>query len=325
MTFIRFANQNILDWSAQDCVIIALNDTVYLLKNEPEQSFSGQRSSPQSLQSFLSADSQPTSVKASPSGTMVAVGTESGFTKLIDVNKQMEVCYFHCHKERVCCLAFNGEHLFSSGSRDTSIVTCDIRQRSPSVLTFQQHFQEVCSLKWDYFSTYLASGGNDNAVYVWDLRRSQPVRSYQEHRAAVRALCWSPHQFGLLISGGGSGDKSIKYWNVTHVDEGSLCTIMTDSQVCNVVVSSNSNEMLTTHGFNKNQLMLWNISKRERLAVVEAHKKRVLHAALAPNNESIATCAADETLKFWKVFEPKANQKHLNDFDSKEKSHYSVR
>ena len=35
-----------------------------------------------------------------------------------------------------------------------------------------------------------------------------------EHEAAVKALAWSPHQNGLLASGGGSTDKKIKLWNV---------------------------------------------------------------------------------------------------------------
>ena len=251
---------------------------------------------------LTSPDNIPTSVKCSPSGNGIIVGTEKGFMKVFDVERQTETSTVYSHNSRVCCLSFNDENVFTSGSRDTSIVTHDLRLKCPTVLTFQKHTQEVCSLRWDSFSTYLASGGNENAVYVWDLRRSIPIKHFNEHRAAIRALDWSPHQFGLLASGGGNNDKSIKFWNVSSSGEQSVDTLLTDSQVCNIIFSNHSNEMLTTHGFSKNQLMVWNIQKKERFAVIDAHQTRVLHAVYSPDGESVATCSADETLKFWKVF-----------------------
>lgn len=48
--------------------------------------------------------------------------------------------------------------------------------------------------------------------------------------------------------------------------------------------------------------MVWNAEKKERIAILEGHQTRVLHLALSPDGENVATCAADETLKFWKVF-----------------------
>ena len=36
------------------------------------------------------------------------------------------------------------------------------------------------------------------------------------HNAAVKALCWSPHKSNLLVSGGGTTDKTIKFWNTNN-------------------------------------------------------------------------------------------------------------
>lgn len=252
---------------------------------------------------FVSPQSVPTSVKCSPSGQKAVVGTDDGGIRVFDIDQQREVGTLSTHANRVCCLSFNDENVVTSGSQDTLIMTHDLRQQpGSSALVFKHHTQEVCSLAWDGRSTYLASGGNENAVYVWDVRRDIPVKSYREHRAAVRALCWSPHQFGMLLSGGGNIDESVKFWNVIQPGEASSDTLHTGSQVCNIVVSSHSNEMLTTHGFSKNQLMLWNIPKRERFAVLDAHATRVLYCAYGPDGESVATCSADLTLKFWRVF-----------------------
>jgi hypothetical protein len=38
-----------------------------------------------------------------------------------------------------------------------------------------------CGLKWSLDNQYLASGGNDNRLYVWNLHSLQPVQTYSEH------------------------------------------------------------------------------------------------------------------------------------------------
>jgi cell division cycle 20-like protein 1 (cofactor of APC complex) len=59
----------------------------------------------------------------------------------------------------------------------------------------------------------LASGGNDNKLFVWDATATRPTWRFAEHRAAVKAIAWSPHQRGLLASGGGTDDQTIRFWN----------------------------------------------------------------------------------------------------------------
>ena len=76
------------------------------------------------------------------------------------------------------------------------------------------HKQEVCGLKWSYEDQQLASGGNDNKLMVWNVKKlDQPQFKFKNHQAAVKALAWSPHQHGLLVSGGGTADRCIKFWN----------------------------------------------------------------------------------------------------------------
>ena len=75
------------------------------------------------------------------------------------------------------------------------------------------HRQEVCGLKWSPDNQYLASGGNDNKLFVWNSSMTQPVHTFTEHLAAVKAIAWSPHHHGLLASGGGTADRCIRFWN----------------------------------------------------------------------------------------------------------------
>ena len=76
-----------------------------------------------------------------------------------------------------------------------------------------QHHAQVCGLEWSPDDRELASGGNDNQLLVWGNHGVQPQLRFSEHNAAVKAISWSPHQHGLLASGGGTADRCIRFWN----------------------------------------------------------------------------------------------------------------
>ena len=94
---------------------------------------------------------------------------------------------------------------------------------------------KVCGLKWSPDGKYLASGANDNLLNIWPQLQdqmytaSQPLHTFSEHQAAVKALAWCPWQPGVLASGGGTADRCIRIWNI---NSGSLLsTTDTKSQV----------------------------------------------------------------------------------------------
>lgn len=66
----------------------------------------------------------------------------------------------------------------------------------------------------------------------------------------MKALAWSPHQHGLLASGGGTADRCIRFWNTLTGTQ--LDCVETGSQVCNLLFSKNINELTSTHGYSQN-------------------------------------------------------------------------
>ena len=114
------------------------------------------------------------------------------------------------------------------------------------------HTQEVCGVKAHHH--YLATGGNDNYVVIYDIRKTSHYLHEYEHSAAVKALDWA--EPNILISGGGNGDRKIKLWKE---GEGVFKEFDTGSQVCGVIASANSSEILSCQGFSLNQVIIWNM------------------------------------------------------------------
>jgi len=67
-------------------------------------------------------------------------------------------------------MSWMNPNVVSTGSRDYTIKTFDLRCRD-KVTILKRHNQEVCGLKWSPNGIYLASGGNDNIINIWDQRK----------------------------------------------------------------------------------------------------------------------------------------------------------
>ncbi|KAK1790814.1 hypothetical protein P4O66_014668 [Electrophorus voltai] len=283
---------NLVDWSSLNVLSVGLGTCVYL--------WSACTSQVTRLCDLSVEGDSVTSVGWSERGNLVAVGTHKGFVQIWDAAAGKKLSVLEGHTARVGALAWNVDQL-SSGSRDRLILQRDIR--APPLQAerrLQGHRQEVCGLKWSTDHQLLASGGNDNKLLVWNHSSVLPMQQYTEHLAAVKAIAWSPHQHGLLASGGGTADRCIRFWN-TLTGQPLQCTD-TGSQVCNLAWSKHTNELVSTHGYSQNQILVWKYPSLTQVAKLTGHSYRVLYLAMSPDGEAIVTGAGDETLRFWNVF-----------------------
>ncbi len=140
-----------------------------------------------------------------------------------------------------------------------------------------------------------------------------PLARFSQHAAAVKAIGWSPHQHGLLATGGGTADRCIKFWNTLTLEP--IHSIDTGSQVCNLMFSKNSTEIVSTHGYSLNQIIIWKYPSLKKVTTLTGHTFRVLYLAMSPDGQTIVTGAGDETLRFWSVF-PKSKTKSSPMFDA---------
>jgi len=125
------------------------------------------------------------------------------------------------------------------------------------------------------------------------------IFSTHEHKAAIKALAWSPEGGGILASGGGAMDRQIIIWNV--IDGRKLRWIDTGNQICSLLWSITTNELVTTES-GTNTVSLWNASSLDRIAAFPFHRSRVLYSVLMPAGDKVVAAGADSILSFWDLF-----------------------
>ncbi len=280
---------HVLDWSIRDELAVSLGSCVYIydnVKNDISHKYD-----------LSSLSDLGTSVQWHLTSEILAIGTYTGHVQLWDVRRATCVRTVVNHDDRVGTLAWNGENIITSGSRDHSIVHYDKRVKN-LIHSIHKHDGEVCCLKWE--RNKLASGGNDDKLIIWDGFNQTPYNIYSEHNSAVRAIAWSPTISGLIASGGGKNDCSIRVWNTTISSSKSLKRIMTGFQNTNLLWSSKSDEILCTTGAN---IMIWKYPTMRNIAILTGHDGRILYSTSSPCNRFICTGSGlDETLRFWHVF-----------------------
>jgi cell division cycle 20, cofactor of APC complex len=307
---------NLISWSPDNILAVALAHCVYL--------WNASTGEIQHLATIEGDDDYVTSVSwctVPGQSKYLAIGTNSHAIQLWDTEASQVVRTLRGHAGRVASMAWN-QHWLTSGGRDSLILQHDVRAANHLVSRYKAHEQEVCGLKWNDDGTSLASGGNENYLCIWDAamsmsnsrnrnRRSSnhhatdvsPRLILKKHKAAVKALDWCPFNRGLLATGGGTADRTIKLWNSNS--GAMLRSIDTGSQVCSVVWSKHQRELCSSHGFSENQLILWKYGSRSSLTKVKeltGHTARILSLACSPDGSTVVSAAGDESLRFWNVF-----------------------
>ncbi|KAL1459225.1 hypothetical protein WDU94_011232 [Cyamophila willieti] len=303
---------NLIDWSHFNVLAVALGSSIYLWNADTG-----------AIDHLMDLENNESvcSVAWIQEGFMLGVGTSLGTVQLWDVSAKKKCRTMDGHDVRVGSLAWNS-YILSSGSRSGNIIHHDVRSRDHKVALLQNHTQEVCGLKWSPDGRHLASGGNDNLLNVWSgmpgqhTFSTQPIHSFNRHQAAVKAIAWCPWSPNTLASGGGTADRHIHFWNVSS--GACLDSIDTKSQVCALLWNSDYKELVSAHGFAQNQLIIWKYPSLVKVAELHGHSARVLNLAMSPDETTVLSAGADETLRLWKIFEKvKSKKKEIKNNASK--------
>lgn len=290
-----------VDWSARNILGVALSEMAFL--------FNAASGATEKLMSLSSGNI--TSLRWTCEGVHLSVGTSGGDVQIWDAPAQRQLRCLKGHGGRIGALAWR-DHTLTSGSADAEIHHHDVRVKEHLVARLTgAHADLVCGLDYSADGA-LASGGNDNAVCIWDCSASQaPVYTLNEHSAAVKALKWCPWQRNVLATGGGSADRQVCLWNASNGRL--LMSADAESQVTDMVWGQQEKELLTAHGFSRNQLSVWKYPSLVKAADIEGHSGRLLGLAQSPDGSIICSSSADETLRFWQIFSPTTSEKRTTE------------
>jgi len=154
---------------------------------------------------------------------------------------------------------------------------------------------------------------NEN-IFDNNYNEIKPYAVNNMHQAAIKAMSWCPWKRHILATGGGSKDQCIKIYSC---DKNKLLkNIKTGSQVCSLLWNNIEKEIISSHGYNKNQIIIWNYEKNKKICELKGHMNRVLYLTKSPNERFICSGSGDETLRFWEINDESSFRKIIKEKDA---------
>ncbi|GBD52314.1 protein kinase [Microcystis aeruginosa NIES-298] len=161
--------------------------------------------------------------------------------------------------------------------------------------TLTGHSNWVLSVVYSPDSRYLASGGSDNTIKIWEVATGKQLRTLTGHSRGVESVVYSPD--GRYLASG-SADKTIKIWEVATGKQ--LRTLTGHSSGVLSVVYSPDGRYLASGSWD-NTIKIWEVATERELRTLTGHSSGVLSVVYSPDGRYLASGSWDNTIKIWEV------------------------
>jgi len=173
-------------------------------------------------ENFCKLPYEPTTVCVSPDDRIVYVGGKDCTIHIYSINDNDTLDEIHTlsgtHLQPIYALSISndGKKLASADVRD--ICVWNIEEDYHTVIGKGRwcfHNQKINALTWSNDDTILASGGSDDSIYIWSLKK--PVKRIHygfAHRGGITGLEFLKNKDGNILASVGN-DGCVNQWDVT--------------------------------------------------------------------------------------------------------------
>ncbi len=150
----------------------------------------------------------PTTVRWSPDGRQLAIGTSSGKCLVYKTNTWELTSEWQAHRGRVLSLDWRDDAMQLASAGEDRLIYLWNPATADKILALRGSLKQVNSISWDSSGDFLASG--DAMTRIWSLKRPTDTREFNEPDFEAKDFAWSGDATTII----GLGADKVVTWGV---------------------------------------------------------------------------------------------------------------
>jgi WD40 repeat protein len=179
--------------------------------------------------------------------------------------------------------------LIASASNDKTVALW--KDDETPIAIFDEHVDWVQTICFSNDGTWLASGGRDNKVIIWDLLTRKSIHVLTGHKDEITALQFTDNQEYIISA---SMDRTIRIWHIRS----KKCDILNGHEAGIKTLKLLSNKILASGG-RDNTIRIWNIEEKNCNAVFQGNMGQVNAICFSPNQRVLISAGDAGRIQLW--------------------------
>ncbi len=159
---------------------------------------------------------------------------------------------------------------------------------------YGKHTDSVQAIAWSPDGKYLATGGRDKLIHIWDTTTGSKIFTYAKHSTYVYGLAWSPDGRRIIST----SFAAVHIWDALP---GENVVVYHDHSLWVYTVAwSPGGKFIASAGEDKT-IRIWDAVTGNTTYIYHCHTNVVCAIAWSPEGTRIASASDDKTVRIWQA------------------------
>lgn len=182
-------------------------------------------------------------------------------------------------------------------------------QSETFVLKQQGHFNNMHCLCYSPEGMYIATGGEDGRVKVWDTTTGFCFFTFSEHTSSVTAVTFIQSGKAVISA---SLDGTARAYDLKRYRNFRTFVTPKEGTQLSCLTADPSGEIVCAGSQLDFEIFVWGMRKGDLLAVLAGHEAPVSGISFSPSEAVLISTSWDKTVRIWDVFENKGSRETIN-------------